>query len=179
MVETCWKHNDTILRYLLIFLFFNLIKPAAKFLRTESVKCPACAVIDKSRVRHVHVMSLNLLTSRNSPVIIPRQSWRDIILASSVRPSVHTFCLSGTISHYPLVRFNSSLVQMISTMDSRYPISLVKIDPLTLEFLPLFSKGNYKAKAILAFLCDDLHISSKLLYLTTSHYRPWLPSACR
>ena len=30
--------------------------------------------------------------------------------------------------------------------------------------------GNYKAKPILAFLCDDLHISSKLLYLTTSHY---------
>ena len=27
-----------ILRYLLIFLFFNLVKTAAKFLRTESVK---------------------------------------------------------------------------------------------------------------------------------------------
>ena len=27
---------------------------------------------------------------------------------------------------------------MISTVDSRYPISLVKIDPLTLELLPLF-----------------------------------------
>ena len=37
---------------------------AAKFLRTESVKCPARAVIAKSRARHVHVMSLNLLTSR-------------------------------------------------------------------------------------------------------------------
>ena len=73
---------------------------------------------------------------------IPRQSRRDIVLASSVRlsvrPSVHTFCLSGTISQYLLVRFNSFLVQMISTMNSRYPISLVKIDPLTLELLPLF-----------------------------------------
>ena len=48
-------------------------------------------------------------------------------------PSVRTFCLSGTISQYLLVRFDSFLVQMISTMDSRYPISLVKIDPLTLE----------------------------------------------
>ena len=51
----------------------------------------------------------------------------------SVRPSVCTFCLSGTISQYLLVRFNSFLVQMISTIDSWYPISLVKIDPLTLE----------------------------------------------
>ena len=49
------------------------------------------------------------------------------------RPSVHTFCLSGTISQYLLVRFDSFLVQMISTMNSQYPISLVKIDPLTLE----------------------------------------------
>ena len=37
--------------------------------RTESVKCPACAVIAKSRARHVHVMSFNLLTSRKSPLI--------------------------------------------------------------------------------------------------------------
>ena len=53
-------------------------------------------------------------------------------------PSVCTFCLSRTISQYLLVRFNLFLVQMISTMNSRYPISLVKIDPLTLELLPLF-----------------------------------------
>ena len=56
----------------------------------------------------------------------------------SVLPSVHPFCLSGTISQYLLVRFDSFLVQMISTINSRYPISLVKIDPLTLELLPLF-----------------------------------------
>ena len=55
-----------------------------------------------------------------------------------IRQSVHTCCLSGTISQYLLVRFNSFLVQMISTLDSQYPISLVKIDPLTLELLPLF-----------------------------------------
>ena len=42
---------------------------AAKFLRTESVKCPVREVIAKSRARHVHVMSLNLLTSRKSPLI--------------------------------------------------------------------------------------------------------------
>ena len=70
-----------------------------------------------------------------------------------VRPSVHTFCLSGTISQYLLVRFDSFLVQMISTMDSRYPISLVKIDSLTLELLPLFSICNYKEKPILTFFC--------------------------
>ena len=73
--------------------------------------------------------------------IIPRRSRRDIVLAASVRPfrpSVHFFCLSGTISQYLLVRFDSFLVQMISTMNFRYPSTLVKIDPLTLELLPLF-----------------------------------------
>ena len=47
----------------LFFIFFNLIKTAAKFMRTESVKCPARAVFTKLRARHVHIMSLNLLTS--------------------------------------------------------------------------------------------------------------------
>ena len=59
-----------ILRYQLIFVFFNIIKTAAKFMQTESVKCPACAaVFAKSRARYVHVMSLNLLTSNKSPLI--------------------------------------------------------------------------------------------------------------
>ena len=73
-------------------------------------------------------------------LLSPLGSQRDIVSATSVRlsiPSVHTFCLSGTISQYLLVSFDSFLVQMISTMDSRYPISLVKINPLTLELLPL------------------------------------------
>ena len=60
--ETCRKQGDMILRYL-------LIKTAAKFLRTQSVKCPARAVIAKSRARHVHVMLLNVLTSGKSPLI--------------------------------------------------------------------------------------------------------------
>ena len=51
------------------FFFFNLIKTATKFMRTESVKCPARAVFAKSRARHVHIMSLNLLTSHKSPLI--------------------------------------------------------------------------------------------------------------
>ena len=57
---------------LFFFLFFNLIKTAAKFMRTESVKCSARAVFAKSRARHVHIMSLNLLnllTSHKSPLI--------------------------------------------------------------------------------------------------------------
>ena len=62
VVETRRKHGDMILRYL-------LIKTAAKFLRTESVKCPARAVIAKSRARHMHVMLLNVLTSRKSQLI--------------------------------------------------------------------------------------------------------------
>ena len=59
------KHGDMILRYLLFFFF----KTAAKFMRTESVKCPARAVFAKSRARHVHIMSLNLLTIHKSPLI--------------------------------------------------------------------------------------------------------------
>ena len=42
---------------------------AAKFLQTETIKCPVCAVIAKARARHVHVMSLNLLTTPKSPLI--------------------------------------------------------------------------------------------------------------
>ena len=53
----------------IFFLFFNLIKTAAKLMRTESVKCPARAVFAKSRARHMHIMSLNLLTSHKSPLI--------------------------------------------------------------------------------------------------------------
>ena len=60
---------DSVLSPIFFFLFFNLIKTAAKFMRTESVKCPARAVFAKSRARHVHIMSLNLLTSHKSPLI--------------------------------------------------------------------------------------------------------------
>ena len=49
-----------------LFSFFNLIKTAAKIMRTESVKCLARAVFAKSRARHVHIMSLNLHTSHNA-----------------------------------------------------------------------------------------------------------------
>ena len=42
----------------LYFLFLNLIKTVAIFMRTESVKCLARAVFAKSRARHVHIMLL-------------------------------------------------------------------------------------------------------------------------
>ena len=35
----------------------------------NSCGCPARAVVAKSRARHMHVMSLNLLTSRTCPLI--------------------------------------------------------------------------------------------------------------
>ena len=76
---------------------------------------------------------------------------RDIVLTLSLRPSIHTFCLSGIISQFLLVRFDSFLIQMISTMDSRYPISLVKIDPLTLELLPLFWYRQLYGKTYISF----------------------------
>ena len=52
-----------------LFLILNLIKTVAKFMQTESVKCPARVLFAKSRARHVHIMSLNLLTSHKSPLI--------------------------------------------------------------------------------------------------------------
>ena len=58
-----WRY-DSVLSPL--FFFF---KTAAIFMRTESVKCPARAVFAKSRARHVHIMSLNLLTRHKSPLI--------------------------------------------------------------------------------------------------------------
>ena len=57
-----WRY-DSVLSPLFFF------KTAAKLMRTESVKCPARAVFAKSRARHVHIMSLNLLTSHKSPLI--------------------------------------------------------------------------------------------------------------
>ena len=60
----------------------------------------------------------------------PRRSRRDIVLASSVRPSVHSVRPSGTISQYLLVRFDSFLVQMISTMDSQTSYKFGQNQPL-------------------------------------------------
>ena len=79
VVETCWKHDDMILRCLLIF------STAAKFLRTESVKCLARVVIAKSRARHVHVVSLDLHTSRKSPLIWPWTTDESLHFCSSFR----------------------------------------------------------------------------------------------
>ena len=79
-----------ILCYLLFFLNFNLIKTAAKFMRNESVKCPARAVFAKSRARHVHIMSLNLLTSH----LIYSISWVSYVHSSrTTDESLHYFVL--------------------------------------------------------------------------------------
>ena len=73
------------------------------------------------------------------------------VVRASVRPFhpyVHTFCLYEILFQYLLVRFDSLLVLMISTIYSQYPTSFVDIDSLTLELLPFFSIGNYNAKPI-------------------------------
>ena len=54
-------------------------------MRTETVKCPVHAVITKSRARHVHVMSLNLLTSRKTPLIKSRTTDGSLRFRSSFR----------------------------------------------------------------------------------------------
>ena len=62
------------------------------------------------------------------------------VVRACVRPSVRPFRPSvrpsGTISQYLLVRFDSFLVQMISTMDSQTSNKFGQ--HLTLELLPLF-----------------------------------------
>ena len=92
VVETWWKHGDMILCYLLFFLNFNLIKTAAKFMRNESVKCPARVVFAKSRARHVHIMSLNLLTSHLN-YSISRVSYMYVHWSWTTDESLHYFVL--------------------------------------------------------------------------------------
>ena len=74
----------------LFFLFFYLIKTAAKFMQTESVNCPARAVFAKSRARHVHIMSLNLL-STDSNYSISRVSY--VHSSRTTDESLHYFVL--------------------------------------------------------------------------------------
>ena len=107
--------------------------------------------------------------SAESWAYYPRRTRRDIVLAPSI-PSVLIFCLSGTISQYLLVRFDSFFLKMICTINSLYTISFIKIDPLTLSYYPWFSIVNYNSKTILAFCA--IIFTCHLLYLTTSIYIP-------
>ena len=68
-----------------------------------------------------------------------------------MRPYVlpSTFFVCWNHISVPIGQIDSFFVQMSSTIDSRYPISFVKIDPLTLELLPFFGIGIYRAKPIL------------------------------
>ena len=70
---------------------------------------------------------------------------------NSVRP--HFLSVWNHISVL-IGQFDLFLVQMISTMDSQYPISLVKINPLTFNtsYCPCFSICNYKAEPIFFFV---------------------------
>ena len=52
VLEMCWKHCDMILCYLLGFLFFNLIKTAAKFMRMSSA-CGIRQVESQARAYYV------------------------------------------------------------------------------------------------------------------------------
>ena len=67
-VSKCGRNVVKTRRYDSVLLLF-FFSTAAKFMRNESVKCPARAVFAKSRARHVHIKSLNLLTSHKSPLI--------------------------------------------------------------------------------------------------------------
>ena len=59
-------------------------------MRNESVECPARAVFAKSRARHVHIMSLNLLT-RHLNYSISRVSY--VHSSRTTDESLHYFVL--------------------------------------------------------------------------------------
>ena len=101
---------------------------------------PVIPVTSQCGTCYIHLPPWSADVSSSYTIVIPpmKMGGHSFGVVCPSIPSILNFCLSGTISQYLLVRFNSFLVQMISTMDSRYPISLVKNDPLTLEILPLF-----------------------------------------
>ena len=78
-------------------------------------------------------MSCQSLTGNCSYPVTKSEGYFGVVPAS-VR---HTFFSIRYISQYLLVKFDSYLVNMILAIDSQYPTSLLKTDPLTLELLPL------------------------------------------
>ena len=111
----------------------SLSRKLYPLLRTGSIQEDDWKLMTQNKQSNKQKTNLNALFLRGGYSLASSV----ILSVYSVHRSVNTFCMSRTISQYLLVRFDS-LVKMISTMDSRYPISLVKIDPLTLELLPLF-----------------------------------------
>ena len=113
-----------------------------------------------------------------SPVCYPPTKSDGYIFASSVHPSVHSVRPSALLSirnHVSVLIFRIRII--LCTNDMYHVLSISykfrQNRPLSrLSYGPCFSKGIYNAKPISAIFYDDLHISPKLLYLTTSHYRP-------
>ena len=99
-------------------------------------------------------------------LFMPRRSRRDIVLASSVRSSIpsvrpHFLSVWNHIS-VPI----GQIWFILGTNDKYHGLSISykygQNRPLNTCYCPCFSIGNYKAKPILAFLWNDLHISSKI-----------------
>ena len=115
------------------FLFFNLIKTAAKFMRTESVKCPARVVFAKSRARHVHIMSLNLLTSHKN-YLINRVSY--VHSPRTTDESLHCFVLP----------FQLILFSRIKTARHLVRSDFLQRSTQTLKYVDEFPEQKYLAK---------------------------------
>ena len=139
-----------ILCYLLFFLNFNLIKTAAKFMRNESVKCPARAVFAKSRARHVHIMSLNLLTSHLN-YSISRVSY--VHLSRTTDESLHYFVLPSEKQN-AFARSADFEFQLILYLGpSKYWVR-----DCTQELIPLDISYD---QILLFFFCKDRHKTLK------------------
>ena len=87
-----------------------------KFIMLINVKMPT--IVGLSFIYQHDKYNIWKFESKKSLFLSPNevwgiQFWRRLFLCQcvlSVRLSIHTFCLSGTISHYLLVRFDSFLV---------------------------------------------------------------------
>ena len=95
MVETCSKHGDMILCYLLFFLFFNLIKTVAKSMQTELVKCPARVGIRlaESQARAYYVTQFTYKSEKSTDLNYSI-SWVSYVHSSrTTEESLHYFVL--------------------------------------------------------------------------------------
>ena len=108
-----------------------------------------------------------------SPVCYPPTKSEGYIFASSVHPSVHYVRPSALLSVRNHISVLICHIRIILCSNDMYHVLSISYKfrqnrPLSTWVMALV----YNAKPISAILYDDLHISPKLLYLTTSHYRP-------
>ena len=106
------EHGDMILCYLLFFLFFNLIKTVAKFMQTESVKCPACGIrLVESQARAYYVTQFTYKSEKSTDLNYSLSRVSYVHSPRTTDESLHYFVLPSEIKTLSLAlpTSNSSL----------------------------------------------------------------------